>query len=292
MNFRKGAAAIACVVALGAASAVAAPGFDQGRLLMTGGVSQAEGAGGGGLVPWALITGYGSRDGLGATAYVTIAVLPDVELTSFGAGLGLFDRLELTYGRQELDTKDAGGDLGIGDGFTFGQDIFGAKLRLVGNAVYDQDRWLPQISLGIQHKVADHAALLEALGAKDNEGTDYYLAATKLLLAESLLVNVTTRMTRANQFGLLGFGGDRNDDYRPEVEASLVHLLRHDLALGLDARTKPDNLGFATEDDAFDVFVAVFPSKSLSLTAAFLDAGRVARQGDQAGLYLSLQAGF
>ena len=31
-----------------------------GKLLLTGGVTQIEGAGGGGLTPWALIGGYGS----------------------------------------------------------------------------------------------------------------------------------------------------------------------------------------------------------------------------------------
>ena len=35
--------------------------FDGGKLLATGGVSQVEGAGGGGLANWALITGYGTR---------------------------------------------------------------------------------------------------------------------------------------------------------------------------------------------------------------------------------------
>lgn len=41
-----------------------------GRLLLTGGVSTIEGAGGGGLVPWALIGGYGTRDEVGINAYV------------------------------------------------------------------------------------------------------------------------------------------------------------------------------------------------------------------------------
>jgi hypothetical protein len=41
---------------------------DMGKLLATGGVSQVEGAGGGGLTPWALITGYGTRDSYGANA--------------------------------------------------------------------------------------------------------------------------------------------------------------------------------------------------------------------------------
>ena len=42
-----------------------------GRLLLTGGVSTIEGAGGGGLVPWALIGGYGTRNELGLSAFAT-----------------------------------------------------------------------------------------------------------------------------------------------------------------------------------------------------------------------------
>jgi hypothetical protein len=45
--------------------------FDGGRLLATGGVSQVEGTGGGGLANWALITGYGTRDGVGANLHYT-----------------------------------------------------------------------------------------------------------------------------------------------------------------------------------------------------------------------------
>ena len=41
------------------------------KLLLTGGVSQVEGAAGGGLTPWALIAGYGTRDQVGAQAFAT-----------------------------------------------------------------------------------------------------------------------------------------------------------------------------------------------------------------------------
>src|ERR1700733_5317016 len=43
--------------------------FDSGKLLATGGVSQLEGAGGGGLKTWALISGYATGDGLGANGH-------------------------------------------------------------------------------------------------------------------------------------------------------------------------------------------------------------------------------
>src|SRR3954468_7971469 len=68
--------------------------FDQGKLLATGGVSAIEGEGGGGLVPWALITGYGTRDGVGINIHHTYVGLPDYQLVSPGIAVGLFDRLE------------------------------------------------------------------------------------------------------------------------------------------------------------------------------------------------------
>ena len=44
---------------------------DSSRLLATSGVTEVEGAGGGGLVPWALITGYGTRDQIGGDVHAT-----------------------------------------------------------------------------------------------------------------------------------------------------------------------------------------------------------------------------
>jgi hypothetical protein len=113
------------------------PLFDQGRLIATGGVSQVEGAGGGGLAAWALITGYGTDHGMGVNGHVTKIVLPDYRLTRLGVATGLFDRLELSYAWMEFDTLGVGGALGLGKGFTFHQNVFGAKLRLFGDAIYD-----------------------------------------------------------------------------------------------------------------------------------------------------------
>ena len=64
------------------------------------------------------------------------------------------------------------------------------------------------------------------------------------------------------------------------------------LAFGAEYRTKPDNLAFAREQDAFDVFAAYAFTKNLSLTAAYVDLGDIATFKNQRGAYLSLQAGF
>jgi Protein of unknown function (DUF3034) len=286
-----GRAALAAVLAA-LLSQTPAKAQESGRLLATSGVTQLEGAGGGGLVPWALITGYGTRDAIGANAHYTFAYLPDFTLHSAGAAVGLYDRVELSYAHQWFDTRGAGARLGLGGGYQFHLDVAGIKLRLFGDAVYDQDRWWPQVAVGAQFKTADRHDVLRAIGARSPSGVDFYVSATKLFLAQSLLVSATVRATEANQFGLLGFGGDRHQGYSLQVEGSAALLLTKRFAIGAEFRTKPDNLRFAHEGPAFDAFAAYFLNKNLSATLAFVSLGPIARQGGQNGVYLSLQAGF
>lgn len=284
-------AGLVCSVVPASAAPVPAL-FDGGKLLATGGVSQVEGAGGGGLANWALITGYGTRDGVGANVHYTTVLLPDYELRSAGIAVGLFDRLELSYAWQEFDTQDVGAALGLGRGFTFHQNIFGAKLKLTGDAVYEQDNLLPQIAVGLQHKENDRGAVIAAVGGRGSIGTDFYLSATKLFLAESLLLNATVRATKANQFGILGFGGDKHNGYSPQFEGSVAYLFSRRFAVGAELRTKPSNLSIAREQNAWDLFAAYFFNKNLSATVAYADLGNIVIRDQQRGAYLSLQAGL
>lgn len=266
--------------------------FDSGKLLATAGVSTIEGAGGGGIATWALITGYGTRDAIGGNAHATFTGLSNYNVYSGGAALGLYDRVELSYNHIDFDTGNTGAKLGLGRGFAFNEDVAGLKVKLFGDAVYDQDSFLPQVAIGTQFKTTDHGALLKALGARSNSGVDFYIAATKLFLDTNLLANVTVRMTKANQIGLLGFGGPRDDSYRPQVEVSLAYLVSKRLAIGAEYRTMPSNLGFTKAGDWKDIFVAYFLTKNVSLTAAYVDLGTIATFKDQRGAYLSAQIGF
>jgi Protein of unknown function (DUF3034) len=266
--------------------------FDESKLLATGGVSAVEGEGGGGLAAWALITGYGTRDGVGLNVHETYVGLPDYQLLAPGISIGLFDRLELSYAWQAFDTEATGAALGLGQGFTFHQNIYGAKLKLIGDAVYDQDAWLPQIAIGVQHKENDRGAVIRAVGGKGAVGTDFYLAASKLFLAQSVLVNATLRATKANQFGILGFGGDKHDDYSAQFEGSVAYLVSRDFVVGGEVRSKPSNLGVAKEGAAFDVFAAYFLNKNLSVTLGYADLGNIVLHNHQDGIYISLQAGL
>ena len=280
---------------VGAAHAVQAQ--DMGKLLATGGVSQVEGAGGGGLTPWALITSYGTEDSFGANAHYTQLKTQDYGLRSFGVSVGIADRVELSLASQEFY-----GDLAPLDQLNIKQDILGVKVRVYGSAVYDQAWSMPQIAVGLQYKrnkgIGGLGALgvtkVTQLGAKDDSGTDLYVSATKLYLAQSLLVNGTLRMTKANQMGILGFGGDKRDRYEPMLEASVAYMINRKLVVGAEYRMKPNNLGVDNERAYSDVFVAYFPTKALSITAAYVNLGDITifNPKTQRGWYLSVQAGF
>lgn len=269
------------------ASAIAA----SSRLAATGGVMQVEGAAGGGLVPWAVIAGVGSRDEIGGSAFCTWVEPQDFELRSCGAAVGFWDRVEVSYAQQKFDL----GSTVPGKSIT--QSVLGLKIKLLGDAVYDQDRWYPQVAIGIQHKHnEDYSFVPKLLGARDGSGNDFYLTATKLYLdgiaGRSVLLNATLRATRANQLGILGFGGDRHDNYQFMPELSAAMFVHDKVVVGAEYRAKPDNLKVFKEDAFSDVFVALIPHKSVSLTLAYANLGNVADKRSQHGLYVSLQGGF
>jgi hypothetical protein len=282
--------ALCCSASAAMAEETSQAGSD--KLLLTGGVSELEGAAGGGLTPWAVIGGYGTRDEIGASAFYTRVNVNDYHLDDVGVAIGIHDRVELSYARQRFDTEDVGAALGLGRGFSFSQDVIGVKVRVAGEAVLDADSAMPQIAVGLQYKKNDQSGVLAAIGAKSDQGTDFYVSATKLCLAHSLLLNGTLRLTKANQIGILGFGGDRHDNYQPEFEFSGAYLLNRNLAIGAEYRMKPDNLGIASEDDWYDLFLAWAPSKHVSLTVAYADLGHIVLSDRQRGLYASLQVGF
>lgn len=269
---------------------------DHGKFIATGGASMVEGSAGGGIVPWAMITGYGTRDSWGASAFVTHLATQDYKLLSYGAAVGIGDRVEVSLARQDFK------GLAPLDQLRIKQDIFGVKLRMAGDAVYQQDSWLPQIAIGLQYKknkgVGGLGALgvssVRQLGAKSERGTDFYISATKILFEQSLLVNGTLRSTRANQMGLLGFGGDKESSRKIMPELSIGYLLTRKLVLGAEYRRKPHNLSVDNEKAYKDIFLAWLPNRQFSLTAAYADLGTITvfNPKTQRGAYVSAQVAF
>jgi len=267
------------------------PVWAGGRLIATGGVSQIEGAAGGGLTPWALIAGYGTRDEIGVTGFYTQLKLTDFRLHSTGIAVGIHDRVELSLARQRLELGTTV------PGQAIDQDIVGVKWKLGGDAVFDQDTWQPQVALGLQYKHnRDYDFVPKLLGARSASGVDIYVSATKLYLAglagRNVLLNVTVRGTRANQMGLLGFGGDRSNAYSAQFEGSAAVFLNDHLALGMEYRHKPNNLSVYQEDSFRDLFLAWMPNKHVAITLAYAQLGTVADKSNQQALYTSLQFSY
>ncbi len=302
--------AVSATLALAATVAHA----DTGKLLLTGGVSTIAGSAGGGLTPWAVIGSNATEGEVGFSGYATRAATQDYGLNGYGVAVGLHDRVELSLARQDFDASPAIALNGIAPfGVTPGQhiqmDIVGIKVKVAGDAVLNADSWMPQIAVGLEHKrvrPGSIGSVLDFLGTKTS-GTDVYVSATKLLLAQSLLVNGTLRSTNANQNGLLGFGaaapGKNRRSLQPEF--SVAYLINKNLAVGAEVRFKPNNLqalGAAAglgaalrEDDWKDIFIAWAPSKNLSLTLAYVDLGRIVpgiTNHRQTGYYLSAQVAF
>jgi hypothetical protein len=254
-----------------------------GKLIATPGVSQIEGAAGGGLVPWAQLAGYASRDEIAVNAFVSRGTLDDYSLDVYGAQLNLYDRLEFSLAEQEFHVDALN--------LNIRQRVLGAKMRLYGDIVYSR---FPQLSVGMQYKKLHDPLVANLLGAEDDSGTDYYIAASKLHLGAiaglNWLWNLTGRYTEANEIGLLGFGGE-GKDHDWMLEASTAVLLGRHIAVGIEYRQKPDNLGLR-EDDWKSAFIAWVPNKYLSLTAGYIDLGRVAGSDDQDGLYFSVMGNF
>lgn len=273
------AASLAVCLAL-----VTTPSSAGSRILSTGAVSAIEGVAGGGLSPWAVLSSTASEQEIGVTAAATRAWVDDYQLTVTSASLNIHDRLEVSVARQTLDLETLGGELG--------QDIYGAKLRVLGDVLYHPwGIW----SVGLQHKRRVDGSIPTALGADKTNGTDVYLSTSKLLFSavagRNVLLNATVRNTEANQGGLLGFGGDQGN--RSWVtEGSVGIFITPQWIIGAEYRQKPDNLSVAKEDDWQSLYSAYFFNKHISLAGAWLDLGDIAGLPSQQGGYLSLQAAF
>lgn len=263
-----------------------------GRLLATGGLTQVEGSAGGGIVPWAVLSGYATEDQNGGTAYLTYVSTGDYSLWAAGAAYTLRNRVEFSAAEQRLHLGTLAEKLNL-PGAELREQTFGVKVKLIGDAVYTVE---PQISAGVQYKKNLDFAIPGLVGAKNKNGTDFYVAATKVFLGAAngrhVLLNATARATKANQIGLLGFGAAGHDSYKIVPEFSAAILLNNQVAVGGEYRVKPDQLAFSREDNWSDYFIAYFPNKNIGFVMGVAQLGMIATLPHQSGLFLSFQASY
>ncbi len=330
-SLRRWLGGAAVSAALLASTSASAEWFNSDKVFLTGGVATVDGSGGGGITPWATISGYGTRDGINGGLHYTWVYLPDYTLNSYGVTVGFFDRLELSYTNSVLPTGGTFDTVGLavsalggaGTGIepwntTIKMDVFGAKLRLFGDAVYNSHSLIPQVAIGGFYKKNRNAALLETLQAAEDKDWEAYVSATKIFFPVSTLINITARYTSANQTGLTGFGGPDGNDKEVRLEGSIAYLLNKQFAIGGEYQQHGDNLDNKSvqlgaldltgltgllgglgnsltqleESDWYDLFFAYAPSKNFSMTFAYAMLGNITLTPDQSGFYLSLHATF
>ncbi|MDO8908810.1 MAG: DUF3034 family protein [Pseudohongiella sp.] len=255
-----------------------------GRIAGTGGVTSISGASGGGLIPWATLGSYADAGQRGGSAFLTRVDVDDYELSVSGGALSFGNRVEVSYARQDFVIKSA--DLRVR------QDKTGVKFRLFGDIIFEN---APQVSVGMEHGSLRDKGLARAVGADHTGGSDYTVSFAKAWLngiaSRTTLLNVNMRYGQANQFGILGYGGDdQGGKWTSEIAAAV--FLTREIVVGAEYRQKPDNLAALREDDAKDLFIAWFPNKRVSLTAAWVDLGEIAGAPNQRGAYLSAQLSF
>ena len=177
--------------------------------------------------------------------------VPDYQLRAAGAAdRACYDRVELSVCPPGIRHRQATARPSSvwASGFAFKQDIVGVKLRVLGDAVYEQDQLGPA-GLGrraVQEEQSGSAVIKRRRRPAMIAGSTTMSPPPSCCWTSSLvLVSGAVRMTKANQTGLLGFGGDRERPLQGlQFEGSAgLHDLSKRLAVGAEYRTKPRQSG-------------------------------------------------
>ena len=287
-----------------------------------------EGAGGGGLNPWALIANGSTKHIVTPSVFGTFGTTPHYDLYSVGANLSISKYAEVYYAHQYMGLPES-----MTNALNFGvnppssykgspflpsnvtdlnsveQDIIGGKLQ-----VYPGSGLIPAVAVGMNYHMTS-APLPLAMTAHAN-GADYYVTGTGIypLFNSHIILNADVYITRSNYLGLLGQGGMGHRNYTAQGGASVGYFVAKDVVVGAEWRSFPgNNLAAAQaylqqkmsdpgvnlkQSDWYDGFVAYMPNPKFSVVGAILDLGNMANlpgysnNANQNGFYLSMNAAF
>ncbi len=286
-------------LAIGAAAAARAAGW-----LPEAGPASIDGAAGGGITPWAMPLSEDDPLAPGARGFMRSTRTFDYQLALRGGAVRVAPRLELSLARQLFDARGSLASLGLVDQ-RLRQDVAGLKWRVAGPEQREEGSSASWLALGLLRKRTSAGALepmlVDSLGARCS-GFELYATATRWFADEGLVLNATLRATRANQNGLLGFGGRHGGGTKFAPEFSVAWQASPRFTLGLEARAKPDNLnhsvlgtGALKEDGWFDAWARWQPRADLSVSFSWLDLGRIApalQPRRQSGSLLTVQLSY
>ena len=264
------------------------------------GITGVDGVSGGALVPWALLSS-------GPTVAITHLSTQNLYVNGVAGNTSFGDRIEVSFAHNMLgDNATIPGNSNNSNN-TDTVDNIGLKVKL-----NDMGDVMPQFALGLVGKRASGNLVntLNTMGVSDTS-TDFYAAASKMMNfgGKNLLLNGVLRATKANQMGLLGFGGGTalgaNNSYSivPEVSAEL--FAADNVVVGAEYRAQPNNAGNNTgpsgqglfyQSAAYDLHIAYIANKNLTWTVAYTSLGQVAQglngSNKQNGMLLQAQASF
>lgn len=260
-----------------------------------------EGSAGGGLVPMALMHPQGPL-----FSYTNLTT-QDFGIQSVAIGGAISDRAEVSFGHLMTTVPASYAAFYTDNRVTV--NTLGLKVK-----VLDMSDSAPQVVVGLQAKSSSGSLLdtLQAAGAiSGKSGTDVYAAATKVVTigGKGVVLNGVLRATKANQMGILGFGGGTaaggKTGYSLNPELSAGVFLADNVILGGEYRVKPNNISSTVaglgvkEDGAYSLCMVYIVNKNMAITAAYVNLGQVgaskaavAGAARQDGMYLQLQSNF
>jgi hypothetical protein len=200
-----------------------------------------------------------------------------IDWTTFGVAQSFFKRLELSYGHETISPKDR----------NIHKQNFGAKL-LVLEENFNDWNLAPAVSIGMIWK---HTSFKTPANV-DSTGLDFYVVATKLIkeLPKPVLLSGGLLSTKGRILGVHGFDEDRDEVFFGNVDV----ILLENLAVGFEYRQGAHFDNFKNAD-YWETHIAWFVNKSLTLVAAYVNAGdhkSSSKVGLGDGFALSIQYAF
>ncbi len=202
---------------------------------------------------------------------------PKVDWTAIGIAETFFKRLEISYGFESINQQNASARH---------KNNVGAKLLLLPENSFDK-KYIPAISVGSVFKYTS------PIGAGvDSSNQDYYVVATKLIteLPIPILVSGGLLSTKGKATGVFGYDRDRKITGFGNIDV----VLPWNFIAGFEYKQGARYTDWK-DADYWDAHLAWTPTKSLTLIAAYVDAGSYQSTkeiGLGGGLVLSAQYAF
>lgn len=212
----------------------------------------------------------------------------DIHWLATSAAFTLFDRLELSYGYGFVNAKKYGDK-------SIDTNNLGAKLKLLDENAFDT-AWVPAVAVGTVYKHTN-SRTVKALGL-DDEGFDWYLAASKLITQTPLPVLVSAGVLYSDEVvnGVVG-----HNHYGVSYFGNIDVLPAKNVAVGFEYKKGENVGGGISNHDYYNGHVAWFVTDSLTLVGAYAytgDKDKFAKRGSAkdlgvgGGLVLSVQYQF